>query len=286
MKQKRLLLLLTTSFTVLFTAMAQVGSTPNPATKNPRVGTNKPTASDSVEVKPNNQEANSVPSNKAGKALLASATAVIMIPQNDFAQKADALIGAGLDITVMPNLAKGRLPLEWDKRWVNVYAGGYFQYIYQDGTSDSYTNKDLYYETEVTSRVHNNMFGLGLASRIEFFPKPFRLFIEGSTGIRVLNGFHTIEVETIPIGSVDPETNSRTNYLNGTILTNYAYGGGMRIGNTNCFELKVVWVNGGPAQYVDIESVKFNRNNNTIEFNTIKSRTDMLLVHLGISRRF
>lgn len=264
--------------------MAQVGSTPAPATQNPRVGTQKPALSDSIQLK--DQATHPVQTNKAGKALLGSVTGIIMVPQNDFAQKADALIGAGLDLTIMPNLAKGRLPIEWDKRWVDVYAGGYLQYIYQDGTSDTYTTTDLFLETDVTSRVHNNMFGLGLASRIEFFPKPFRLFIEGSSGIRILNGIHTIEVETIPIGSVDSETNTRTNYLRGTILTNYAYGAGMRIGNINCFELKVTWVNGGPAQYVDIESVRFNRSNNTIEFNTVKSRTDMLLIHLGISRRF
>ncbi|MCU0442665.1 MAG: hypothetical protein MUE96_09730 [Bacteroidia bacterium] len=267
-------------------AFGQQPSTSLP--KNPRVGTVKTTAADSLKLKPDTLYNDSIRLNRTSRAGLVSAGVVIMVPQKEFADRINQLPGFGFDIQVMANLAKARTIADWNKRWFNVYVGGYFQFIHQDGTSDVYNTKDLYYETEIASKVRNRMYAFGGASRLEFFPKPFRVFVEGGAGLRIFNASHSIEITQTPLGTtgVEPETDRTAKTLKGNFLTNYAYGTGVRIGYTLTLELKLSWVNGGQAQYIDIESVTFDRTNNSIQYNTKSSRTDMFNIHIGIASHF
>lgn len=274
---------------VLLFAINAVGQQPAASPpKNPRVGTGNASTTDSLQLKPDSSYNDSTRLNRKARAGLVSAGLVIMVPQNEFADRINQLPGLGFDIQVMANLAKARTLTDWNKRWLNVYAGGYFQFIHQDGTSDVYDTKDLNYETEIASKVRNRMYAFGGASRLEFFPKPFRVFIEGGAGLRMFNASHTLEITQTPIGTTgaEPETDRTTKNLKSNFLTNYAYGAGVRIGYSLTLEVKLSWVNGGQAQYIDIESVTFDRTNNSIRFNTKSSQTDMFNIHIGIASRF
>jgi hypothetical protein len=215
---------------------------------------------------------------------------VLGFPQNDFNTNTNNAIGYGFDIAVLINLSGKRSRAEWEHRFINVYLGGNFQWMRQDGTRDSYSFEDSYSTTTVSSKVRNNLTGIGLLTRAELFPGAVKLFFELGAGTRLFSGAHHIEVENRPLSSSNPDdvrTTTTNNNLRSALIGNYSYGGGLRIcKNEIGIEFKFTSLKGTTAEYVDIKSIQFNRSNNTVSYETKNSKTDIIVFQIGISGRF
>jgi hypothetical protein len=219
-----------------------------------------------------------------------SLAGVLGFPRGDFSRNTDNAIGYGFDLTILFNLAEKRSRSDWELRWVNMYIGGNFQFMRQDGAGDSYSFDDQYATTKITSKVKNNMTGIGAIGRVEFFPGNFKLFIEGGAGTRIFTGKHTYEVENTPYNSSDPaatQTTTTNKVLRSVVVGNLNYGGGFRVcGESVGVEVKVLYVNGGDAEYVDIQSIRFDRNTGSVTYDTKRSSTDMITFQIGLAGRF
>lgn len=215
---------------------------------------------------------------------------ILGIPVGEFAEHTNGEIGYGFDITVLANLASKRTRKEWEERFVNCYAGGYFQFMRQSGTSDSYEYTDGYFTTTVDSKVRNNITSFGALTRFEFLPGKVKIFVEAGAGFRVFNGVHQVSVENKPNNSSNPDdirTVDNRKGLGGTWVGNYGLGGGLRFGGASMgIELKLTAVKGTTAEYIDIESVRFNRTNNKVTYSTLQSTTDLFIPQISISGRF
>ncbi len=215
---------------------------------------------------------------------------ILGIPVGEFADHTNGKVGYGFDITFLANLASKRTRKEWEERFINYYAGGYFQFMRQSGTSDSYDYTDGYFTTTVDSKVKNNITSFGVLSRIEFLPGKVKLFVEAGAGFRVFNGVHQVSVENKPNNSTNPDdirTVETRKGLGSTWVGNYGFGGGIRFGGESMgIELKFTSVKGTTAEYVDIESVRFERSNNKITYSTLQSTTDLFIPQISISGRF
>lgn len=216
---------------------------------------------------------------------------VVGIPQGEFKATTDGDAGFGFDISILANLASGkRTPQEWSERFVNVYVGGGFQYMRQNGVTDNHTEQNSFSTTSIESKVVNNMYALNAVSRVEIFPGLFKVFAEVSAGGRLFNGVHKLHVEDVPRSYTNPNDVRETDYRNGlssSVVGNVAYGGGFRIGSEQVkMELKVMYVKGTTADYVDIESIKFNRADNSVTYSTQRSATDMIIPQLSVSIGF
>lgn len=211
-------------------------------------------------------------------------------PLGELATNMNEAIGYGFDISLLFNLAGKRSRAEWDRRWVNVYAGGNFQFLRLQGKKDNYTIEGNNSSTDVTSKVKNNISSLGVLGRVEFFPGKLKLFIEGGAGARVFKGKHEYKLVITPDVSNHPNdvrVEEETKTLKTSFLGSYSYGGGLRMcSDVVGIEFKVMYVNGAQAEYVDMESLKFNRANETVTYDTKKSATEMVTFQIGVSGRF
>jgi hypothetical protein len=211
-------------------------------------------------------------------------------PQNDFSTNTHDAIGYGFDLAVLFNLSSKRSRADWERRGVNIYFGGTCQFMRLDGTRDRYTYQDLNYNYSVTSKVRNNLLGLGLLTRVEFFPGAVKLFVETGVGTRLFNGSHQIEVESTPKASSnisDPQTSKNSNSLQSAWIGDYSYGGGLRISTSGMgIEFKLLSVKGSTADYVDIKSVKFDHSKKSVTYQTKQSQTDLFVFQIGLSGRF
>ena len=214
------------------------------------------------------------------------------IPRGEFKDASGGDVGFGFDVTILANLSGGkRSAADWRDRFVNVYVGGNFQYLRQNGITDNHTEENSFSVTSIESKVVNNMYALNVVSRIEFFPGLVKLFAEASAGGRLFNGVHKLHVEDVPKGAfTNPNDTRITDYRNGlssSVVGNISGGGGIRVGSDQFkVELKVMYVKGTTANYVDIESVKFDRNTNSATYTTQSSTTDMIIPQLSVSVGF
>lgn len=287
---KLLTLILCAGFLILWSPVlkAQV-QPPNETISNPRVSTSPAYAKDTVTsqnktVTPNDTVASDP--NKPIRGSLVNLSGLLAFPQGDFGINTNNAMGYGFDVSVLINLGAKQSRAEVERRWVNLYAGGNFQYIRQDGTSDSYTSEDQYSTSDITSKVRNNMVGIGAVARVEFFPGKVKLFAEAGAGTRVFSGKHQYEIENTPNGSTDPndvQKKTTDTQLRTEVIGNYSFGGGIRLSN---IELKVLSVKGSKAEYVDMSSIQFDRANQTVSYDTKESKTDMILFQLGATFRF
>jgi hypothetical protein len=222
---------------------------------------------------------------------LVSVGVVLGVPQGEFNTNTNGDLGIGFDIAVLANLGSGkRSAADWSNRFVNVYLGGAFQYMRQSGTTDRYSVRNYLSQTNFESKVVNNMYALNLVSRVEFLPGPVKLFAEGALGGRLFSGAHKLHVEDVPYQSTNPNdirTQDVSNGLRSAVVGNYALGGGLRAGSeTVKVECKVMYVFGSTAEYVNTNTVQFNRTENSVTYSTLQSTTDMIIPQLSVSIGF
>jgi hypothetical protein len=274
------------------TLKAQVSSK-DTVIHNPRISTKQTLPTDSLGahnklVSPNpSAEYNPDEVVKGG---VLSLSGLLGFPEGDFYQNTHNAIGYGIDFTMLFNLAGKRSKAEWENRWANMYAGGNFQWMRLNGASDQYSFADNNSTTEVSAKIKNNIMGIGLVTRVELFPGVVKLFAEAGLGARVFSGSHHLEITNTPYGTSNPEdiySTTTNKNLQSSLIGNYSYGGGVRFGTKGIgLEFKVLSVKGSTANYVDINSIQFNRTNNTVSYQTHKSHTDVVVFSIGLSGRF
>ncbi|MES2780331.1 MAG: hypothetical protein V4651_10590 [Bacteroidota bacterium] len=254
----------------------------NPSTGNPRVATSKDSVVKPVITKDPNEPV------YGG---LVNIGLAIGVPRGEFKTNTNGDVGIGFDVSVLANLGPGkRSAAEWNDRLVNVYVGGAFQYMRQSGNSDQYSVSNYFSETSFESKVVNNMYALNVVGRIEFLPGYLKLFGEASAGGRLFSGVHKLHVDDVPYSYTNPDDRRTEDFSNGLrtdIVGNYALGGGLRVGSDNVkVELKVMYLWGTSAEYVDMHSIQFNRNDNSVTYSTRSSTTNMIIPQLSISLGF
>lgn len=222
---------------------------------------------------------------------LVSLGVALGVPQGEFKTNTNGDLGIGFDIAVLANLGSGKhSAAEWNDRFVNVYLGGAFQYMRQSGSTDRYSVRNYLSQTNFESKVVNNMYALSVVSRVEFLPGPVKLFAEGALGGRLFSGVHKLHVEDVPYYSTNPNdtrTQDLSNGLRSSIVGNYALGGGLRAGSeTVKVEFKVMYLFGSTAEYVNTNTVQFNRTENSVSYSTLQSTTDMIIPQLSVSIGF
>jgi hypothetical protein len=230
------------------------------------------------------------PDDPVGGGLLSLGLA-IGLPQGAFKTATNGDVGLGVDVSILANLAGGkRSPSEWAQRPLNMYVGGNFQYMRQNGVTDRHTEQNSFSSTAIESKVVNNMYALNAVARLELLPGLVKLFAEVSAGGRLLNGVHKLHVEDNPIFSTNPNDKRILDYsnsLSSSIVGNLGFGGGMRVGSEMIkVELKVMYIKGSSAEYVDMKSVTFNRTENSISYSNLHSVTDMIIPQLSVSIGF
>lgn len=229
--------------------------------------------------------------NKPVRDILFSFGGILSFPQRDFKNVSNIPFGYGFDISLLVNVDRSKRSVdEWKRRFINIYYGAYVQYIKHNGLRDEYDYDDNVYSNTVTTKVENNMTSFGVLARLELLPGPVKLFGEASAGGRMLNGVSKIDIESVPNAahaSFETVNSSDKNFLRNQYIANYAYGGGLRFQNhVGGFEFKCLYVHGTRATYVDMTSIKIDPSTRVISFNELKSRTDMLLFHIGYTVHF
>lgn len=229
--------------------------------------------------------------NRPVRDVLLSFGGILSFPREDFKNVSNIPFGYGFDLSLFANINASKLSVdEWKGRLANAYYGAYVQYIKHNGLREEYSYSDNVYTHTVNTKVENNMTAVGVLVRLELLPGPVKLFGEASAGGRMLNGVSTIDIESIPNAahaSFETENSSARSFLRNEYIANYAYGGGLRFQNySGGFELKCLYVHGTQAAYVDMTSIKIDPSTRVISFNELKSRTDMLLFHVGYTMHF
>lgn len=230
-----------------------------------------------------------------GNSILFGLGLIVGIPQNAFREANNKNAGIGFGISCFYNFMGTK---DKEKKPINIYLGGTFEYLYFGGESNSFSFDDPYpynaiYNTVKTS-VNVNMYTLLLASRIEFFNGPIVPFIEIAVGGRLLDGNENLTIDrsihyggVLPGGvSFTPTSSSENTHLESDFVGTYGYGGGFRIGK-GAFkvELKLMNMMGTNGKYIDKESIKIDSNNN-ITYSTKTSTTDMLIPQISVTGTF
>jgi hypothetical protein len=213
---------------------------------------------------------------------------ILGFPNHEFGQIHDG-IGSGFHASCMINPFVKQTHQGEKNNWFASQSGLYFQYLRLGKSTETSSRTGTEYNSEVETKISNNTYALGLVSRIEFLPAPFRLFVEGFAGYRWYNSKYGIEITytenpdfTGPYGP-KPDDYSDSKSLTGGVVSNYGWGAGIATGKGGInLELKVSQVYGGKVNYVDPESVTFNHQNNTYDYTTKTSTTDLFLVSLGL----
>ncbi|MFI5221258.1 MAG: hypothetical protein ACHQK8_02950 [Bacteroidia bacterium] len=217
---------------------------------------------------------------------------ILGISRNEFYEVSNGDAGIGVGFGCMYNFLGSDTK---DKSPVNIYLGGAFEYFYFGGKSDYviYDDRNLYYaQDKVTTAVNMNVYSLGLVSRISFFNGLIVPFFEGTAGGRLFSGVNKVTVETqLKSGYSKPNfqsvsTEDRTS-LASSLVGTYGYGGGLAIGSTNVrFEMKLMYVYGTTATYVDKASITIDPVSNLVSYQTKTSTTDMLIPQIGLTILF
>jgi hypothetical protein len=212
------------------------------------------------------------------------------IPQGQFATNTNNDWGWGLDITALWNLGQKKPKRDWASQPMNVYMGAALQFMYHGGKTDTYKYNDQFSETTIDSKVSNGMWGFGFLTRTEFLYGPVKPFVELTAGLRFFNGRHSIDYTNELYNSSDPNDTRKqtfTNKLSNSPVGYYGAAGGLRIGSESFrVELKVTYLKGSTAEYVDLENLKFDQTTNSVEYTTKRSTTDMIIPQLGLSLIF
>jgi hypothetical protein len=213
---------------------------------------------------------------------------ILGFPNHEFGQVHDG-IGSGFHASCMINPFVKQTHQSEKNNWIASQSGLYFQYLRLGKSTETSTRTGTEYNSEIETTISNNTYALGVVSRIEFLPTPFRLFVEGFVGYRWYNSKYGIEITysenpdfTGPYGP-KPDDYSDSKSLTGGVVSNYGWGAGITRGKGAInLELKVSQVYGGKVNYVDPESVTFNHQTNTYDYTTKTSTTDLFLVSLGL----
>lgn len=273
-------------------------SPPNPAQSTPgqsSTNNNLNTAEKSTDDLPKDTSKTSASgpfTSKYGNKGLLSIGFLVGTSQGKFKEVSNDDWGYGLGITGMYNFMGND---NTEKQIVNVHAGLSFEYMSFGGKSstDSYDDYDYpnLVTNKITTSVNSNVYSLIIVSRTEFFTGPFIPFVELAAGGRVFTGNEKVEFsQTLKPGTsftFTPKSLNESKSLESSLTASYGLGGGLRIG-TNAFraEIKMMYMYGTTAKYIDKETVKFDQTTNTISYKTKSSTTDMFIPQIGISTNF
>ena len=246
---------------------------------------------------PNATSSPNIRSGSGSNSAFVGAALIVGVSQNDFNKTSNGDVGVGLALNFMYNfMGTDAAP----KKAVNVMLGVSFEYLYFGGKSNSnnYDDPAPYnaITNKVTTSVNSNAYSLLLNSRVEFFQLPVKPFIEISGGGRLFNGNETYTIDRsqksgtiLPSGiTFKPTTKTDSKSLQADFVGTCGYGGGLAIDMTKKvrLELKVMYMIGTKASYIDKESVKIDPITGDVSYNVIKSTTDMLIPSAGVSAFF
>jgi hypothetical protein len=141
---------------------------------------------------------------------------------------------------------------------------------------------------DVNSKVNGTMVPVHMVGRLtpfknsEFFIQPY---LEVMAGFRIFVVKQTIETTLLNTGVVlNPETESTTNGA-----FSYGYGAGLKVmlskKNGTFLNAKVNQVYGSATKYIDQESVVL-MDDGSFQYNTTKSKTDILRFSIGLHFQF
>lgn len=204
--------------------------------------------------------------------------------------------GYGLGITGLYNFMGNE---KEEKPIVNVHMGLSFEFMYFGGKDHSTSYDDPYPYNAITNRittsVSSNSYSLIFITRTEFFTGPIIPFVELAAGGRVFSGTESVNIDrsqksgsTLPSGiTFTPTSSGDSKNLENALTAAYGMGGGLRIGtNAIKMELKLMYMYGTTARYIDSETVKINQYNNQVSYDTKTSTTDMFMPQIGVSFNF
>jgi hypothetical protein len=212
---------------------------------------------------------------------------VIAVPYGEFDKVSNGNLGFGFNGYLAYNPFHKKLKANWIRPYL---VGLKFEYVTFNNTEQSFFGGDFAARTETVSRVSQDAFAFGPAGRIELFDSWIYLLAEYHLGLRFFSGSHTISYTHTPYNGDPSNTESASQALSSSIVRYYGFAGGIGFKreihvkpiSEISFEFKLSYQYGGIATSIDPESVILN-SNNSIEYSTKRSTTDMFLPQIGIS---
>lgn len=176
------------------------------------------------------------------------------------------------------------------KQWVNPYIGGNFQWMRQATTTDRFYYSDPFFRTDIESKVRNNLTSFGIVSRLELFPGVIQVFGEVGAGFSFLSGVHVVKATSTAVNGPaleEPREVTNRQNLSTSTISNTHWGFGIRLaGNKGGIEVKYLDWTGSQATFIDIESVSFNRANNSVQYDLKSSAVHYGIFQLSFSAKF
>jgi hypothetical protein len=190
----------------------------------------------------------------------------------------------GFGVSGYYNLTKGN-------SIANLFVGCGFDYMIFGSQKREWSQNDPYnsaIKIDVTEKASVNALGFFAASRLELFRGSIVPFIEAAAGFRGFWGNQTITTTTAlksgyTATNFTPTTSEVSQNLGGDMVWIYGYGGGVKLGSEHVkLELKLMYMKGATANYIDPESLTYNSISQKLSFNTLKTETNLLIPQLGL----
>ncbi len=173
-----------------------------------------------------------------------------------------------------------------DEQYMRMYYGlGFNYWFFGSKTFEVNTPNNAQYSS-YTNTVTWKAYGVDLAKpRIEFFPEPLSIFIEGVGGFRWYKGVQKIEYVITNGGGTSPNPESDKQHLISELPAYYGFGTGMIIKIKGIgIELKYSRLMGRGINYVDPQSASFDQSGNLTGYELNQTAdTNMDLFQAGIT---
>ncbi|MFY7971572.1 MAG: outer membrane beta-barrel protein [Flavobacteriales bacterium] len=150
-------------------------------------------------------------------------------------------------------------------------------WVAQDEAGD-----DIYETAEMD--INSNVYRYQVLARFRPFDRGFQIYADAIAGVQ---SFSTNTIITLDSNNSTTNTDQSVNEHR-DFTAHYGWAGGVRVGlNSTLFiEGRFEQIRGGMAKYVDRNSIEVNQNNNSIQFNTLQSQTNMYTYQLGVTLLF
>jgi hypothetical protein len=132
--------------------------------------------------------------------------------------------------------------------------------------------------------INSNVYRYQVLARFRPFDRGFQIYADAIAGVQ---SFSTNTIITLDSNNSTTNTDQSVNEHR-DFTAHYGWAGGVRVGlNSTLFiEGRFEQIRGGMAKYVDRNSIEVNQNNNSIQFNTLQSQTNMYTYQLGVTLLF
>lgn len=207
----------------------------------------------------------------------------VAFPHGQFRSISSDMWGIGFGGGVMYNPFVSSVNSEWIRPYV---LGLQFDYIWFSSestqTETTISNRDF----DVEYKLNTGAFSMGYQGKIEFFSTHVYPFIAYQVGFRYFEGVQKIKYTAEYPDDQEYAPADVSDNISGSFTSYFGYGGGIGFGKeTLRFELKVMKQAGSIARYIDPKSVESNPNN-TFNYSTKTSTTDMIVPQLTLSVHF